>query len=212
MENEIWKDVEGYDGDYLVSNFGKVKSFKKNKESILKKCKNSNGYYFVNLFKNNIQKKIYIHRLVGKEFIPNPENKPEINHLNADKSNNQVSNLEWVTPKQNIQHAWQTGLMENTRKAVKNAWKTGLMENTRKNIIKAYEAIKIPIYSKKLDMRFESCTEAAIYLQTHYFENAELGCLRTTIGRLLNNKIKKSKYDFSWEYVQQTNEKKINKK
>lgn len=98
--------------------------------------------------------------------------------IKGDKNDNQVTNLQWVTPKQNIQHAWQTGLCENTRKASEK-----------------------PIYSKDLDLKFESLTEVAIYLQSNYFENIKLEFLINYIFKLLNNKVVKSKYDFSWEYV-----------
>lgn len=189
MENEIWKEIEGYNGDYLISDFGRIKSLKYNKQIYLKPIKSGNGYYYVNLTKNKIQKKLYIHRLVGKSFIPNPENKPEINHINGIKTDNSLKNLEFCTAKQNIQHGWQTGLMKNTRKACK------------KNIIIAQESRKMPIYSKKLNMRFESCSDAANYLKTHYFENTTFGCLQKGINRLLLNQRIKSKYDFCWEYV-----------
>lgn len=198
--NEIWRPIKGYDGDYLVSNLGKVKSLKYKNPKILKPRKNSSGYYAVVLCKNSIKKTLYVHRLVENAFIPNPENKPEVNHLNGDKSNNQVTNLDWVTHKQNVQHGWQTGLMENTRKATKHAWQTGLMENTRKSVSIAIESRKIPIYSKDLDLKFESCSDAVNYLKTHYFENTTFGCLQKSICNLLNNKVTKSKFDFGWEY------------
>lgn len=184
MENEIWKDVEGFE-NYQISSYGRVKSLNFNKESILKPGKDGRGYYVVCLSKNKIRKTLRVHRLVSKAFLPNPENKPEVNHINGSKSNNKVTNLEWVTSKENIQHAY----------------KNGLMENSKKNAIIAHESRKIPIYSSKLDMRFESCTEAANYVQTYYFEDIKLGCLKEIIRRLLLNKITKSRYDFGWKYV-----------
>lgn len=186
--DEIWKEIEGYDGDYIISNFGKVKSLRFNKRIPLKQIKHSRGYLVVNLFKNKIPKKFLLHRLVAENFIENPENKPEVNHLNGDKSNNHISNLEWATYSENTKHAWKTGLMENTRKAVK------------KNAIIATEARKKQIFSSKLNIYFESTVEAAIYLQNNYFENTTLGCLKTSIFKLLNNKVTKSKFDFGWEY------------
>ena len=200
MENEIWKEIEGYDGDYLISNLGKVKSLKYNKEYILKQGIDGSGYHFVNLYKNNISKMFFVHRLVSKAFIPNPENKPEINHKNGIKSNNQFSNLEWATSSENTKHAYYTGLMENTRKAVKHAWQTGLMKNSKKNAIIAQEAHKKPIYSKKLDLKFESCVEAAKYIQSNYFKNIKLIYLQNGISSLLNNKVTKSKFDYGWKY------------
>ena len=175
---EIWKEIEGYNGDYLISNFGEIISEKFNKRKRLKQCiPNNKGYLVVRLSKNKTKKTFSVHRLVTNAFIPNPKNNPEVNHIDGNKLNNKVTNLEWVSAKENIQHAWKNSLCENVRKAV-----------------------KVPIYSKKLDLKFGSCTEAATYIQTHYFENTTLGCLQTNISRLLKNKGIKSKFDFSWEY------------
>lgn len=112
---EIWKNIIGYEGHYQVSNMGQVKSLNYNrtlKERILKGGKGGGGYYQVNLFKNGKIKRYYVHRLVGIAFIPNPENKPEINHIDGNKANNIVNNLEWVTSKQNTEHAFETGLRD----------------------------------------------------------------------------------------------------
>ena len=100
---EIWKDVKGYEGIYLISNIGRVKRIDcKNtqKERILKNCK-CNGYYGVSLSKNGAKSLELIHRLVAEAFIPNPENKPCIDHINTIKSDNRVENLRWVTYKEN---------------------------------------------------------------------------------------------------------------
>lgn len=99
---EIWKDIEGYEGLYQVSNLGRVKRFTSGR--ILKDCKITGGYIGVNLSKNSIKSTKKIHRLVSQAFIPNPENKPEVNHIDENKSNNNVNNLEWVTRKENNNH------------------------------------------------------------------------------------------------------------
>lgn len=183
-----WRPIKGYP-DYDISNFGEISSNKFNKRIRLKPGKNSSGYYVVHLSKNKISKMFLLHRLVAENFIENKNKYPQINHIDGTKSNNQVTNLEWVTSKQNMKHAWQTGLYENSRKSAK------------KNIIIATEARKIPIYSKDLDLKFESLTEAAIYLQSNYFENIKLEFLINYIFKLLNNKVVKSKYDFGFQYV-----------
>ncbi|QVU02042.1 HNH endonuclease family protein [Enterococcus phage vB_EfaS_785CS] len=108
---EIWKDIEGYEGDYQVSNLGRVKSFKYKSERILKPCVDKDGYRDVRLCKHNKPKHFKIHRLVAEAFIPNPENKPQVNHIDEDKVNNMVSNLEWVTPKENNNHGTRTERM-----------------------------------------------------------------------------------------------------
>lgn len=104
MTKEIRKDIKGYEGVYKISNFGRVKSLKFGKERILKLCVSNNGYLVVNLCKNNKYRSHYVHRLVVEAFIPNPENKPEVNHINEDKINNMISNLEWCTRKYNLNY------------------------------------------------------------------------------------------------------------
>ena len=116
MECEVWKDVKGYEGLYKVSNTGKVKSFQRNREKLLSDKYYENGYLRASLSKNKEKKKVLIHRLVAETFIPNPENKPEVNHIDGNKKNNNASNLEWCTHCENIKHAWETGLNEELRK------------------------------------------------------------------------------------------------
>ena len=111
MSEEIWKDIEGYEGIYQVSNLGRVKSLKRHsvnnantKDRLLKPSLDSKGYLHVILSKNGIQYNKTIHRLVAQTFIPNPENKPQVNHIDEDKTNNMVCNLEWMTNKENRNH------------------------------------------------------------------------------------------------------------
>ncbi len=108
---EIWKDVKGYEGLYKVSNTGKVKSFhnkRGGKETILS---GGRPYLHINLCKGGNCKGATINRLVGIAFIPNPENKPEINHKDNNPLNNNVENLEWCTRKENMQHSVKQGRM-----------------------------------------------------------------------------------------------------
>lgn len=97
---EIYKDIDGYNGEYQVSNYGNVKSFKRG-ERILKPRKNHKGYCFVTLSKDGLNKNINVHRLVAMAFIPNPNNLPQINHINENKRNNRVENLEWCDARYN---------------------------------------------------------------------------------------------------------------
>ena len=124
MNNEIWKNIKGYEGLYQISNLGNVRSvpriidsqFKGKPikrevyEKILKKSSTKFGYDYVCLSKDGKTKKYKIHRLVGEHFIPNLENKRTINHIDGNKHNNTVENLEWATYKENQQHAIRTGL------------------------------------------------------------------------------------------------------
>lgn len=104
---EIWKTINGFT-DYKVSNYGKVKSLKYKKEKILKLSISSCKYYFVGLWKNGVRINCKIHRLVTTAFIPNPENKPQVNHKDGNKQNNCVNNLEWVTCSENHLHAYKS--------------------------------------------------------------------------------------------------------
>lgn len=122
----MWKPVKGYEGFYEVSNTGKVRSldrvdklgrFKKGKE--LSSCDNGNGYQVVNLKVNGTQKMMTVHKLVAQAFIENPNNLPEVNHKDGDKSNNRVGNLEWCTHSENAKHAHATGL-NHSQKGVHN--------------------------------------------------------------------------------------------
>ena len=116
MINEIWSDIVGYEQLYQISNFGTVKSLSNNKikkEKILKQVKTTNGYLFVNLCKNGKRKFYQIHRLVAQAFLPNPENKPCIDHINTNKTDNRVCNLRWVTAKENMNNPLSIDKLKN---------------------------------------------------------------------------------------------------
>lgn len=97
---EIWKEIEGYDGKYLISSWGRVKGPK----GIMTPYENHKGYLKIGLQKNGKCNKHRISRLVAEAFIPNPYNLPEVNHIDGNKQNNSFSNLEWVTGEQNRAH------------------------------------------------------------------------------------------------------------
>lgn len=99
---EIWKDIKGYEGLYQISNLGKIKSNKK----ILKPYINKkDGYAYIGLHKNKNNKVLKIHRLVAQTFIDNPNNLPQVNHKDENKTNNSIDNLEWCSAKYNITYS-----------------------------------------------------------------------------------------------------------
>ena len=136
---EIWKDVIGYKGIYKVSNFGKVNNGYKN----LSSCKRR-GYLGLTLVKKGNKKNVLVHRLVGKTFIPNPNNKPFINHIDSNRTNNHVDNLEWCTSKENMQHASKNGRLlnhSNKRQSYYNSNKIKV-SISKGHIIKKFNSIK----------------------------------------------------------------------
>ena len=103
-EEEIWCPIRGYEGIYEVSDQGRVKSIGYGKERILRPVRNNNGYLLVGLRKNREQKWYLVHRLVAQAFIPNPDNLPQVNHKDENKTNNSVQNLEWCDRKYNCNY------------------------------------------------------------------------------------------------------------
>lgn len=120
MEKEVWENAYGYDGLYTVSNLGRVKTMerltykkdgspryiKKEKFMKIKVKTKKDGYYAITLRKNSVSKPVVVHRIVAQSFIPNPQNKPFVNHKNGIKTDNRVGNLEWCTKSENERHAY----------------------------------------------------------------------------------------------------------
>ena len=116
--NEIWKDIDGYEGLYQVSNLGNVKSLNyrhTGKERILNPGTDKCGYIQVNLYKNGKLKTFSIHRLVANAFLENPDHKSDVNHKDEDKNNNCVYNLEWMTRKDNLNYGSRNKRIANSR-------------------------------------------------------------------------------------------------
>lgn len=116
---EQWRPIKGFEGLYEVSNKGRVRSFYTREAKVLKPSINKDGYLKAGLSKDGKMYLKSIHRLVASAFIPNIGDKPQVNHIDGDKTNNTVDNLEWVTCKENIQHAWNTGLSRMTKERKK---------------------------------------------------------------------------------------------
>lgn len=177
---EQWKDIEGYEGYYQVSNLGRVKSLdryidnKGRRQFIrgvnLKPGKDRGGYSYVILQKNS-KKTILLHKLVAQAFLTNPYNKPQINHIDGNKQNNCVDNLEYCTPSENVRHAIKIGLANNNKPIV--------MISPNGKILK----------------RFESAAEAQRFFNKDRNGNI-LNCLH---GR------SKTAYGYKWKYVYEIN-------
>ena len=146
MNDEIWKNIDGYEDSYMISNYGRVKSLerivickdhsaKKYKEKIMKE-RYHNGYAIINLWKNGQMKRYYIHRLVAAHFVENPKEYNIVNHIDGNKTNNYYENLEWCTAKHNIQHAIDNNLLTVNidgilQKNIENRKKVVAIKNNR---------------------------------------------------------------------------------
>lgn len=177
---EIWKDIIGYENEYQISNLGNVYSFKSNRilKGYTKKNKphyeDRHWYITVSLCSNGVEKRFFVHRLVAEHFIPNPDKKEYVNHINGIKDDNRVENLEWVTAQENTQHAYDNKL-EIFNEKTKEAFR-------KNNEEQGYRIIEI--YSQKT---YPSIREAA----------RQLNVGKTSISRslkenrpILNNKFK----------------------
>ena len=134
---EVWRNIKDYEGLYQVSSWGRIKRVTTGR--ILKTILGKDGYLQINLCKNGIQKRYKVHRLVAQAFIPNPQNKPQVNHIDEDKENNYVENLEWVTNQENMLHN------ELYKRCVEHA--------------------KIPVICLETNERFESITQLSKHLK-----------------------------------------------
>lgn len=131
MKEEVWKDCLEFPDHYEVSDKGRVKG--KYFDKVLAQSHHKTNCYRVRLCVNSDKYSRSVHRMVAEAFIDNPENKPEVNHIDGNRLNNLLENLEWVTQKENMDHAVKTGLINNPFgskarhfKGVTKVWKDGV--------------------------------------------------------------------------------------
>ena len=172
MESEIWKPVVGYEGLYEVSSLGRVRSVDRNivhkngsihfkKGVVLRPCINENGYFAVALCRGGYSKTIRLHRIVATAFIENPENKPDVDHIDTNRLNCVASNLRWVTRKENLRNPNSTPHYRmSASKEYGSGWKA--IETRNRNKSKGAE---VPVVQYTMDgvfiKRFRSIAEAA---------------------------------------------------
>ncbi len=137
---EIWEDIKGYEDLYQVSNLGVCRSLIDNhgrkRVKILSPDITRTNYHQVTLSSNKEGKRHLIHRLVAESFIINHKNKPQVNHINGDKANNCVSNLEWVTRSQNMKHAFYIGLAKPPNSKIVLDLSSGIFYDSAKEAAK----------------------------------------------------------------------------
>ena len=133
IEVETFVKIDGFE-KYEVSNLGKVRNIKSGR--VLKPRLQNNGYLMLCLYKNNKQKNLLLHRIVATAFIDNPEGKPQVNHIDENKTNNDLSNLEWCTARENAIHG--TRIKRFSEKNFKKVIQLDLNDN----VLNVFESIK----------------------------------------------------------------------
>lgn len=189
MTEEIWKDIPGWEGFYRVSDHGNVKSIPRTLETVKVKSgivmahfkgrfmaqkKNEHGYMAVYLTKGNKTKGYLVHRLVLMAFVPNPENKPYVDHIDNNPSNNNLSNLRWCTPLENVRHCINQG---------RQKYFSGL-DNVRSKPIAQYDL------SGNLICTYESACQAA----------EKTNFVRTNINKVCRGE-RRTAHGFKWEFA-----------
>lgn len=120
MLDEVWKDIAGFEGFYQCSSYGRIRSVdhpdRRTKARILKQGISDKGYSLIGFWMNKKVNTKRVHRVIAMTFIPNPKNFKEVNHIDGNKLNNSVDNLEWTTRSENVKHAWRNNLIKNTSK------------------------------------------------------------------------------------------------
>lgn len=191
MKLEEWKDIDGYEGYYQISTFGNVRSIRSNRNLSLK---DRLGYKCVNLSVNGKARTFSVHRLVAKAFIPNYQNKPTVNHINEDKSDNRVDNLEWASSKEQNNHG------TRIQRAVKHTdYKARKIDYSAVASKHDYKAL-----GESLSKRISQYTMSGIYINT--FKSLHLASKATGVSifhiSLCINGHRKTAGGFIWKLAE----------
>lgn len=175
IDGEIWKPIIGYDGLYMVSNMGRVKSLPKDvkcrvdfvrrtKERIMKQIE-CGRYLYLDIGRGN---RHLVHRLVGIAFVDNPNNKPQINHIDGNRYNNIYTNLEWCTQSENQRHAFRIGLQKpfSARYGAQGGARSIIVYDKIGNKIKEYDSIIR--CSEEMDLRYNSIRRVLFGIRKSY--------------------------------------------
>ena len=195
---EIWKDIEGYEGLYQVSNYGNIKSLSKvvknaygvhrTEDKIFKPQTKKNGYLQIQLSKNGKQKHYKVHRLVALTYIANPNNYPCVNHKDENKLNNHVSNLEWCTYEYNTNYG-----TRNKRASEKLKGKMKNKKLTKQQLEKRYRKVKCITTGEIFNSIKEASSKTGAN-SSNITQCCKGKCKTTGIDPITKEKLK-------WEYV-----------
>ena len=207
---EIWKDIQGYEGFYQISNLGNVKSLERvvdkgngilqhRKERIMNKRESVDGYYIAKLNVNKKSTSIAVHILVARHFIDNPNNYPEVNHKDCNRKNNQVDNLEWCTHQQNVEHSKQLGHYKTKSGCDNLNYKNDTLKIKYKNnptLAKINNSrpreqngrcVKIRMINNDVIKDFNFIGEAAEYLIVNGYTDGKINSIRSNITNAIKN-------------------------
>ena len=189
MEEEIWKKIDNFP-NYSVSNLGKARN--DITARMMKQCLKG-GYYHCGFTNNSTRKSCKVHRIVALAFIPNPENKSDVNHKDKNKINNNISNLEWNTRKENNIHRcidleWNTRKENNIHRCID----LNCSNNKNKRVL------RIEKKTNEIVEKYNSIEDAGIWACSSYFtQNSHNG--RNSIGNCING-LSKTAYGYVWKY------------